>query len=294
MASTAQQAFDTWHKKTIWTRVLAIAGLLVALVLFMLQDYPTVIDLMLVAVVEIAIVVANFVHLSHLWQGVMQILSHDCDPQKGLEVAERMNKLWGTRHNRKDINSMGLLYAYCSLLLGYDDVALAWVQKVSENSPRLSDWTGILDIRVSAATHESDWGRLQQLRDQALQLAHDAEGKRGRLASQAAGAARRVVSAANAQLYAVGANWTAALEEVGRIEDGVQTPLQEVANSMRRAKLLDQMGMADKARPHFSFVAEHAGTCTMRDEAQQWLSAHAASPAAPSPAASSSASPKEG
>ncbi len=272
--STAEEAFDDWRRKTIWAHVLGVAGIAVATWVYLAQTRQTFAGFLLLLVVTAGIAVAVAWCANRLWADVVDIAARDCDPQKCLEVVDRVTKM---RRGRGFANTSDLVYAACSQLLGYDDIALAWAEKASENAPRPAHWVQIIGVRLDVAVRAQDWCRVQQLRDQALQLAHDLEDPHGtdRLVSaQLQDLARDLVSQANEGLYRANGNWSAALEEVGRLEAGVDTPLAEMENAMRRAKVLELVGMPQLACGQYELVAAGAGTCAMRAEAQRWLDAH--------------------
>lgn len=90
------------------------------------------------------------------------ILSADCNVRKMLEAT---SLLMEKRKRRREEPTYGVLYAMCSVQLGYDDIALQWVDKV-ESYPKLSMSNGLsaCNVRTVVARHRSDGDALANAR----------------------------------------------------------------------------------------------------------------------------------
>ncbi|WP_130810535.1 hypothetical protein [Olsenella sp. Marseille-P4559] len=90
------------------------------------------------------------------------ILSADCNVRKMLEAT---SLLMEKRKRRREEPTYGVLYAMCSVQLGYDDIAPQWVDKV-ESYPKLSMSNGLsaCNVRTVVARHRSDGDALANAR----------------------------------------------------------------------------------------------------------------------------------
>jgi len=204
------------------------------------------------------------------WVEVLQVLTHDRDPQKLLEVITPLLDRYRSR--TQTITMLETWYASCSVLLGYPDVGLAWAERASQRKPRDTFWVSILGVRTSAFHVMGDGASLQSTCDQ---LERRLENNSSRPA--VANAARLSLDAAEESLAEMRGDWVSAYQRIGAIDALINMPQQEVANTFRKAHVAAARGRVAEAVPLYQFVAANGGTCVYRAEAQRWLDANGCS-----------------
>jgi len=213
------------------------------------------------------VAIAEVLLIRKTWMEVLQVLSHDCDPQKLLEVITPL--LDRFRFRAQTMTMLETWYATCSVLLGYPDVGLAWAERASRRNPKDTFWISILDVRASAFHTLGDGASLQSTRAQLEKLLENNSSR-----TAVARIARLSLDAAEESLAEMRGDWVSAYQRIGAIDALIDRPQQEVANTFRKARVAAAQGHVAEATPLYQFVATNGGTCACRDEAQRWLDAN--------------------
>jgi hypothetical protein len=218
------------------------------------------VDCLGVSLVTVALNRRNF-------NGFTDILSADCNAQKMLEAT---SLLMGKRKRRRETPTYEVLYAMCSAQLGYDDIALQWVDKV-ESYPGLSTSNRLLacNVRAVVAGHRSDRDELANLRGRVSALC---SGRRTSAAMRRT--ADLIVAWIDFALALEEGDWQRCNELLGAMSALSTTRHQKVGTERYRGLLAEARGDIATARDRYAFVAENGGDCYMARRSSEWLAAH--------------------
>ena len=256
---TAAQAHDEFRWGVWRIRILAIGAFLVVAGLFLwLWDgsaWGMAAYFACVAADALFLVMA----LTRNFQGLLDISNRDCDPQKLIEVVARLQE---EDKRGSSANNLALAYAVCSLNLGYDNVALQWLDQVRFRKVPPRTATTMLFMRASVALNAGDAETARGLRDQI-----------GALRSSGRVSAERDLAMAmlDARLALVAGDVNTACEQAVRAASLAPLPVQEVAIEYLAGLVEDAMGDLDAAHMRMEVVAANAGTLALGSKARELL-----------------------
>ncbi len=225
--------------------------------------------LVLCAIVSFASLILN----TRNFRGLLDILSTDCNAQKMLEVA---SLLMEKRKGRREAPIYEVLYAMCSAQLGYDDIALQWVDKV-ESTPKLSmsNRLSACNVRAVVARHRHDRDEQANVRGRVVALCSG-----GRVSAPARRTADLIVAWIDFDIALGDGEWQRCNELLGAMSALSLTQQQKVSMEHCRAQLAEARGDIAAAREGYTFVAENGGDCYMARQSSEWLAAQEKEPEA--------------
>lgn len=256
---TAAQAHDEFRRGVWRIRILAIGAFLVVAGLFLWLWDGSAWGMAAYFACVAADALFLVVSLSRNFQGLLDISNHDCDPQKLIEVVARLQE---EDKRGSSANNLALAYAVCSLNLGYDDVALQWLDQVRFRKVPPRTATTMLFMRASVALNAGDVTTARGLRDQI-----------GALHASGKVSAERdlALSMLDARLTLASGDVDAAREQVVRAASLGPLPVQEVAIEYLAGLIEDAAGDVDAARAHMETVVANAGTLALGAKAREYL-----------------------
>jgi len=269
---TAQQAADRLlgrHRLIFGASLTAVLVLLVACMAWAGPhgEHPE--ALVVFAIVYLAIITLSLFLNTRNYNGFVGILSADFDPQKALDALSIiMEKRKG---KRREQGAYALLYAQCSQQLGYDDVALQWVEH-AERDLKLRTLNRILacNVRANTARHRGDYEELARIRGHVAALS--------KTSRRAAAASVQILAWIDFDLALHAGDWARCNEAIGAMRATASTPLQELAYDSNAARLAEAQGDLALARELFISLAARGGGSRIARDAAAWIEAHPAEP----------------
>ena len=265
--TTASDVARIWRRHNLVANVVSIVVVVFLAVTFLLLPHPRLVNLLVTLVGYACVCAGQLLYKNREAKEAIKILTHDSDPAKLAQVIDEMLPKVRDRRSRQFLSSA---YAVCSVLMGYDDVALAWVSKVEAEAPRDKNLRmSLLSTRAGVAKHRNDTSALAALLEQAHNI--EAESRQG---TPLEGAANAVISSIERHLAFVEGDYDKVRELNGAIDALATTPQAMVSCEFGKAELEDALGNVRAAWTHYANVANNGGTLLMRSIAQAWLEAH--------------------
>ena len=274
--TSASEVARAWRRHTLVTNVVSGVAVLVLALSFLVQEHPSPLSFIGTLLGYACVFLAQWLVKGRETTEVMKIATHDSDPAKLAQVIDVMLPHVRDRRSKELLSAS---YATCSVLMGYDDVALAWVAKVEQGAPKRKDiQLSLVNTRLAAAGRAKDKAALAFLRDQALAI--ERESRQGTPLEKNA---NLVICSANRALAFLAGDWARVREFVGSIEALASTPQAVCTCEFHKGELEDALGNVQQAWQHYAFVANQGGTTLAHDRAVAWLDAHDPRKAAETP-----------
>lgn len=256
---TSSQAHDEF-KRGVWRiRIPAIGAFLVVAGLFLWLWDDSAWGMAAYVACVVAVAVAAVMALARNFQGLLDISNRDCDPQKLIEVVARLQE---EDRRGSSANNLSLAYAVCSLNLGYDDVALQWLDQVRFRKVPPRTATTMLFMRASIALNAGDVATARGLRDEIGAL---------RPSGKVSAERDLALSMLDARFALASGDVDTAREQVVRAASLGPLPVQEVAIEYLAGLVEDAAGDVDAARAHMEVVVANAGTLALGKRAREYL-----------------------
>lgn len=196
---------------------------------------------------------AEMVLINRTYTDLLGIMATDFNAQKMLEVLSLLLQKY--RNRRRFSRTLQIQYALCSQQLGYDDIAIQWVEQ-AETFPNMTAANRLLacNVRLNVATEREDWG--------------EAAAVRGRITALLAGLSSRsatrrlatlILAWADFRLALHDGDWQRCSEAIGSMTETASTPLQKLCTEYSRGLLAEARGDLITARDRYQFVAGHRG-----------------------------------
>ena len=256
---TSAQAHDEFRRGVWRIRIPAIGAFLVVAGLFLWLWDGSAWGMAAYVACVVAVAVTAVMALARNFQGLLDISNRDCDPQKLIEVVARLQE---EDKRGGSANNLSLAYAVCSLNLGYDDVALQWLDQVRFRKVPPRTATTMLFIRASIALNAGDVATARGLRDEIGAL---------RPSGKVSEERDLALSMLDARLALASGDVDMAREQVVRAASLGPLPVQEVAIEYLAGLVEDAAGDVDAARAHMEVVVVNAGTLALGAKAREYL-----------------------
>lgn len=201
------------------------------------------------------------------FNGFTGILRNDFDPQKMLDALSIVMEK--RKNKKKEQGTYAMLYAQCSQQLGYDDVALQWVEH-AERDLKLRVGNRLLgcNIRANIARYRGDYEELARIRGQVEALSKTNR-RVGALSVQ-------ILAWIDFDLALHAGDWVRCNEAIGVMRATAVTPIQKLGCENDVARLVEAQGDLAHARELFSSIATRGGNSRAARDAAVWLEAHPA------------------
>ena len=270
----APEVAAIWRKHNLVINVVSGIAILVLALSFLARSNPSLLAFIGTLVGFAAIVLAQWAFKFRETNEVLKVVTHDCDPAK---LAQTIDIMLANMRDKRSRQMFSSNYALCSALMGYDDVALAWVSQVEQQAPknkllRLS----LINTRIAVAAHHADASALANLRGQVLAI--EGESRQGTPLEKNA---NTLLCSIDRHLAFIAKDYERVRELNGSLEALATTPQAVVAYAYNKGELEDALGNVAAAWPHFAFVANQGGTTLVHAKAVEWLGAHDPRNAAP-------------
>lgn len=266
-ALTVQEAAASWRRRNLIINAIAIVLTLAAFFSYAFAQNPPFYLAIVLFVAYLCIFFSRWVYMTRNTSELYAIVTHDCDPAKLVEVIDILMPTIRTRGVHRAFSTS---YAICSSLMGYDDVALAWVNQIEAENPRdAGTRLSLISTRVSVAKHRDDSVSLRSLRPWVQSILGEAGGNRSLTR-----AANMLLATIDSTLAFISGDYDAARSHYAVIEGLSETPQTRVVCEFNAAALEAALGNDEAALPHYRFVAEHGGTLVIREQAREWLASH--------------------
>lgn len=267
---TAQQAADRFLGRHRLILVSAVAVVVVLLVACFASagpnvEHPEVLALYLIT--YFIVIFAGALLNARNFYGFTGILNAAFDPQKMLDALSVVMEK--RKNKKKEQGTYAMLYAQCSQQLGYDDVALQWVEH-AERDLRLRMGNRLLgcNVRANVARHRGDYEELARLHGQVEALA--------KTSKRTAAASVQILAWMDFDLALHAGDWARCNEAIGAMKATAVTPIQKLACDNNIARLAEAQGDMARARETFASLAVRGGNSRAAHDAATWLEAHPA------------------